>query len=66
MRKVIEIVKEKEDTPAEKGLEPQLGDGKPFSIDKALEEAKSTHPGSGIQSLDEAFRRAFKYRPKKK
>ncbi len=64
MRKELEIVKEQK-IPPEKGDETALGE-EPFDLKKELEKTPRLPPSSGIEALDEAFKKAFKLRPKKK
>lgn len=69
MKKVIDIVKEEHKPPQPEGLPPELAT-EPFDMLKELEKAAAAaandHSSSGIPLLDDAFKKAFKYRPKKK
>jgi len=67
MKKVVEIVKEKDKKPEEDNT-PILGN-QPLSFkeeyEKLIKDAPTPKPPtSGIDQLDAAFRRAFRYKPK--
>jgi len=66
MKKVVDIVKEQK-KPTHKDSMPYELATEPFDMMKELEKAAAAErASSGIPILDDAFKKALKYRPKKK
>ncbi len=66
MKKEVEEVKKQDESQKIHGkIELTEVHSEPFDLEKELDKIPVKPLLSGIEQLDEAFRRAFKYRPKK-